>query len=387
MCVAVRVAAHRRSGCAPAASRRRPRWRSPRAPCRRCRRFRSGTSSPRGARAACRALPAAARTAAASTPSRSGRSRRNRRARECARRAPRPADGCASSPESTHPRGAAATSASGVSVATRVDVVRHRSRETRRRAYRPTGRGSRCRPARGPPRDRRARRRTARSRNRARARRRRTLRVRRGRRASASPRRAVAAEQRCARASRPRHRASASPACRSATSPSRPGALAGASPRTGDDDRAIDAAPRAIARRRREPVRVVAVHRLEQQLRESAAALPEARAQRKAVQRAAARAAARRSRAMSIALCSRWPPPIVPSIASAVTIIRVPGGRGTDPFAATTLTRIASRPRRTSRRQRADPVVHRTASGCGRAHGVRSPSGWIRRSPARRAAD
>ncbi len=47
---------------------------------------------------------------------------------------------------------------------------------------------------------------------------------------------------------------------------------------------------------------------------------------------------------MSIALYSRWPPPIVPSIACAVTIMRVPAGRGTEPFAATTVTSIASRP-------------------------------------------
>jgi hypothetical protein len=59
----------------------------------------------------------------------------------------------------------------------------------------------------------------------------------------------------------------------------------------------------------------IAVHRLEQKLRETAAALAEARGKRNAVQRE--RPARReRSRAMAIALCSRWPPPIVPSIPS-----------------------------------------------------------------------
>ena len=96
----------------------------------------------RGSHAAFHALPAAFRTGAASTRSRSGRSRRNRRGQGCAPPTPRPADGCASSRESTHRRGAAATSASGVSVTTHVDVVRHRRRERHRRASRPNGRGT-----------------------------------------------------------------------------------------------------------------------------------------------------------------------------------------------------------------------------------------------------
>jgi hypothetical protein len=37
------------------------------------------------------------------------------------------------------------------------------------------------------------------------------------------------------------------------------------------------------------------------------------------------------SRASFVASCSRWPPPIVPACASAVTIIHAPGSRGTEP--------------------------------------------------------
>src|SRR3984893_8894267 len=59
----------------------------------------------------------------------------------------------------------------------------------------------------------------------------------------------------------------------------------------------------------------------------------------------------RRSRAIAMALCSRWPPPIVPWTAAAVTIIFVPASRGAEPRVDATVTTTAGCPqsrRRTS---------------------------------------
>ena len=68
------------------------------------------------------------------------------------------------------------------------------------------------------------------------------------------------------------------------------------------------------------------------------------------------------SRAIRIASNSRWPPPIVPTMPSAVTTIAVPASRGTDPRAAATATSTATRAVPGAR-----PSAAASASGQGRS--------------------
>ena len=85
-----------------------------------------------------------------------------------------------------------------------------------------------------------------------------------------------------------------------------------------------------------------ALHGLEQKLRHAAAALAQARAQRKAMERPARRReqAPRDLDRLVFEVAAAYRA----DDASAVTTIRVPGARGTEPFAATMLTSTAPRP-------------------------------------------